>query len=112
MNDPHTTAKEIWATGSTVGATTLFEKIIEASKYRCGTNAVSENALNVDSITIKWIDGSILEINRTDSSFWICLAQSAQSEPPNLNKSLESFYQEIVEPLKDKTGGVAAGLSW
>lgn len=31
-------------------------------------------------------------------------------DPVSWNKCLELFYAEVVEPLKDKTGGVAAGI--
>lgn len=94
--------KEIWATGAKTSLVSLLKELCR----QCG----GESAHSKDTISITWPHNELL-ITRDANGFWIHSPSSMMKDPVSWNKCLELFYAEVVEPLKDKTGGVAAGIS-
>lgn len=93
--------KEIWAAGAKTSLDSLLEEICRQGGC--------DSAHSKDTISITWLSNELL-ITRDANGFWIHPHSRIMKDPVSWNQCLERFYAEVVEPLKDKTGGVAAGI--
>lgn len=110
MDQQRSNHKAIWSAGSSEGATTLLNRILEEVNRRCGNEAVNIDSTN--SIFITWLNDMKFEISRDHNGFWIRPPSGPDIDPLAWNESLETFYRDVIEPLKDRTGGVAAGIGF
>lgn len=63
------------------------------------------------SFSITW-QATELSITRDSTGFSIHNKGDLNIDSTRWNESLELFCLEVVEPLKDRTGGVAAGIGF
>lgn len=99
---------EIWAVGN---SEELLDRILEHVRVVRGNQAIIEAA---EWVKVSWSDHwEEFSIER-DRKGWCVKApeHGSSMEIRAWNANLESFYHEAVEPLKDRIGGVAAGIGY
>ena len=100
--------KEIWATGTEQSMQTLIEQIVRKVRDIRGKNAVVDET--PERMRIIWdVNSPAFVIERSPSKFWIRM-DLGQGDSSVWNLNLEAFHSEVIEPLKDKIGGVASGI--
>lgn len=110
MHDPQ--YKELWAAGTEAGIRSLLDRIIDSVRQLYGSTAAITETGN--RIRINWGPSSkpfVLEYEPTE--FWIHAPSAPiDQESASWNNNLEGFYQQVIEPISDVTGGVATGIGY
>lgn len=99
--------KKIWIAGTAEGAMNLRNRILDEIEKSGGKKEITDKSTNRISITWRSTEFCMTQ----DSTMYIIRhCGDIDPEPTEWNEALEQFFREVVQPLKDITGGVAAEI--
>jgi hypothetical protein len=111
MNPNNSRRKQIQATGTTEGIQNLQQIILDETARRCGQCTFKHASLNETKVL--GFNGMNFTIAHERSNLSIVPASSQGLLGVGAwNTAIEKFYNDIVEPLSDRVGGVTTSLSY